>query len=93
MNDCAHGQLIILEVKYVDSMQVLSVHLHNVVINERTMSVMRPMKYFSLTRQHFVGFEFSENGFNEVLCVGKKKFTSRSVRINAMEHLNLSTGV
>ncbi len=50
LNDCAHGQLIILAVEYVDSMQVLSVHVHNVVINVRTMFMMRPMKCLPLTR-------------------------------------------
>ncbi len=60
VNECAHEQPIIAVVKYVDSMQVLSVHVHNVVNNIRIMSMMRPMKYLSLTRQHIASLEFSE---------------------------------
>ncbi len=39
VNECAHEQLIILVVEYVGSLQVLSVHVHNVVINIRTVSM------------------------------------------------------
>ncbi len=93
LNDCAHEQLINLAVEYVGSMQVLSVHVHNVVNNIRIMSMMRPMKYLSLTRQHIAGFEFSENWLWGGFVWGKAKSSSKSVSIKVMEHLSLSNGV